>query len=286
MKKNLLLIVLALTSLSYTFAQGNLLIIGGGRRGDAMMNKFVQLAGGVNAGILIIPNASGNTELAGSSQEEEFLDMGCNNVRYIVFDKHLVNSDSLINSLSNIKGVFICGGDQSILSKLFVPSKFLDFLKKVYKDGGVIAGTSAGAAIMSKVMITGNEKINQDSTSYFHTIMPGNVETIEGFGFLKDIVIDQHFIIRKRLNRLISVILEKPELLGIGIDESTAILVKPDYTMEIVGDRTVVIVDASKTLNVSTNDIGLYAADNISLSILKAGDKFDLKKRIKIGNGK
>ena len=99
----------------------------------------------------------------------------------------------------------------------------------------MIAGTSAGAAVMGPVMITGDEIPPPEDEKSFSTILSDNVVTTPGLGFLPGTVVDQHFVARKRLNRLIAVCLEKPDLLGIGIDESTAILVFPNGTFEVLG---------------------------------------------------
>jgi cyanophycinase len=139
-----------------------------------------------------------------------------------------------------------------------------------------MSGTSAGAAIMSRVMITGNELINKDSTDIFIDIMRGNVETVEGIGFLENVVIDQHFIKRKRLNRLLSVVLEHPELPGVGIDESTAIQVYPDGSFEVIGEGTVVIFDGRTATGIHTDARGNLAARGIVTHILSAGERFRL----------
>ena len=102
------------------------------------------------------------------------------------------------------------------ITRVIVGTPLQKKLIEIYRAGAVIGGTSAGAAIMSKVMITGDELINKDSTNIFLAILKGNVQTIEGLGFLDQVIIDQHFVKRKRLNRLISVVLENPTLPGIG----------------------------------------------------------------------
>lgn len=277
MKRNLFFFsVLILFCTPSLLPQGNLLIIGGGRRTDAMMHKFVELAGGTySSRILIIPNASGDPNLAGGAMVEELDDMGCRNLEYVVLTPALCNSDSLISALQNITGVFFTGGDQSRLTSLMLNTKILNLIKDIYNKGGVISGTSAGAAIMSEVMLTGDEKRNTDSSSAFISVMKDNVVTVQGFGFVKNAIIDQHFIIRKRFNRLLSVVLEHPKLIGIGIDESTAILYKPDKTFEVIGERNVLVIDATKSTGISLNKIDLFAADNITLHLLKAGQIFD-----------
>jgi cyanophycinase len=139
-----------------------------------------------------------------------------------------------------------------------------------------MGGTSAGAAVMSRIMITGNELIHKDTLNPFVSIMKGNVETVEGVGFLENVIIDQHFIKRKRLNRLISVVLEHPASPGVGIDEATAIIVHPGGTCEVVGEGTVVVLDARRATKIRTDAAGHLAARNIIMSIYRAGEKFSI----------
>jgi cyanophycinase len=149
----------------------------------------------------------------------------------------------------------------------------------IYNSGGVISGTSAGAAVMSEVMITGNELINKDSTDAFISIQKSNVEVKQGFGFISSAIVDQHFIKRKRHNRLISLVIEKPGLLGIAIDEETSIVVNPDETFEVLGESQVIVLDASDADNINTDKNGNLRADNLKMYLLISGDKFDLKSK-------
>jgi len=267
------------TCVSNTEPLGHLVIIGGGYRDSLLMVKFVELAGGVNSRFLIIPNASGDPENAGKELLKEFKGYGCKNAEYIVFNQELANSDSLIAASKDFRGIYFSGGDQVLHTKALLGTKFISLIKDLYYKGAVVGGTSAGAAIMSRVMITGEEKINKDKEQIFNTIMPGNVETLEGFGFMENVIVDQHFILRKRLNRLISVCLENPTLLGIGIDEETAIIVKPDNTFEVMGNRTVLIIDPTNAINIKTNPESLFSGENIGISILQSGQIFDLKNK-------
>jgi cyanophycinase len=149
----------------------------------------------------------------------------------------------------------------------------------IYNNGGVISGTSAGAAVMSKLMITGNELINKDSSDIFISIQKNNVEVKEGFGFVETAFIDQHFIKRKRLNRSISIVLEYPELLGIGIDESTCIIVNPDETFEVLGENQVIVFDASDCSEIKLDKNGNLGVENLQMHILLSGDKFDINNK-------
>ncbi|MGB9894039.1 MAG: cyanophycinase, partial [Candidatus Saccharicenans sp.] len=131
---------------------------------------------------------------------------------------------------------------------------------------------------MSELMITGDEIRKPEEGHEFETIESGNIVLVRGLGFIKSAIIDQHFATRKRHNRLLSVIAVHPELLGIGIDESTAILVKPDETFEVIGYKNVIVYDPSRAKINIRNDraIGIR---NLTMHILLEGERFDLKKK-------
>jgi cyanophycinase len=280
MKTNLLLIIILFLSHCISISsqdKGHLVIIGGGEKTQPIMQKIIDLAGGVDSKIIVIPNASSEPLEAAIYNVDEFKNLGCKNVEYILFKREEADKDSIVEKLSGATGIFFSGGDQSYLTRDLLGTKLLDRVFTIYRNGGVISGTSAGAAVMSKVMITGNELINKDSSEIFITIQKGNVEVREGFGFIKTAFIDQHFIKRKRLNRTISVVLEYPKLLGIGIDESTSIVVNPDETFEVLGENQVIVFNATNCVNIKTDNKGNLSAENIKMDILINGDKFDLK---------
>jgi cyanophycinase len=149
----------------------------------------------------------------------------------------------------------------------------MDAIHEAYENGSVIAGTSAGAAVMSKKMITGNQKKHPETEAGFTTIEAENIEITEGLGLLENVIIDQHFIKRQRLNRLIASSIENPEELCVGIDESTAIIVN-GKTARVTGIGQVLIIrnrDALKTLS-----NGLLGIENLQVSVYLPGDTFKL----------
>jgi cyanophycinase len=280
MKRNLLsAIILILFNCISIFPQdkGHLVIIGGGDKTEYIIQKIINLAGGKDAKIFIIPNASSEPEESAKYSVDEFKSLGCTNVDYILFTRSDADKDSLLEKLSGATGIFFSGGDQSYLTRDMLGTALLKKVFQIYENGGVISGTSAGAAVMSEVMITGNELINKDSSEIFISIQKNNVEVKEGFGFIKSAFIDQHFIKRKRLNRSISVVLENPDLLGIGIDESTCIVVNPDETFEVLGENQVMIFDATNCHDIKLDKNGNLGTKNMRMHILLNGDKFDLK---------
>lgn len=274
MKTKIVVIIILFFSLEI-FAQGNLVIIGGGKRPIYVMEKFIELAGGKKSKILVIPNASSDAIDTGKYQSEQLQKLGAGNSFFIFAKNEIADSDSIIDRLSDVTGVFFSEGDQRRLTRDLLGTKLLKRIKEIYFEGGVIGGTSAGAAVMSKIMLTGDEAKNKDSSYSFVTIEKGNVITSEGFGFIENAIVDQHFIFRKRQNRLISLVLENPDLLGIGIDEETSIIINKDRQFQVLGEYQVIVYDASKS-DISQNEKEQFGANNIEMHILKSGDKFDI----------
>jgi cyanophycinase len=149
-----------------------------------------------------------------------------------------------------------------------------DAIFSAYANGAVISGTSAGAAVMSRSMITGNQKKHPDTESGFQTIEADNVEITEGLGFLTDVIIDQHFIKRQRLNRLVAVSIENPGQLCVGIDESTAIIVDGD-SATVTGLSQVVVIKNNPSEKKIRN--GLLGKENMQLSVYLPGQSFRLR---------
>jgi cyanophycinase len=150
----------------------------------------------------------------------------------------------------------------------------MDAIHAAWKNGAVIAGTSAGAAVMSKTMITGNQLKHQGLESSYPTIEEGNIETKAGLGFLNSVIIDQHFVKRQRLNRLIAVSIENKGKLCVGIDESTAIVVDGE-TATVTGKGQVVVIKNIGTEKTVRN--GLLGIRGLEVSVYLPGDKFNLK---------
>lgn len=279
MKKILILfssLFLILCSCAHTRVEGSLFIIGGGHRSESMMKKFIELAnlpGGSK--IVIFPMASGSPDETGQAMVDEFKKLGMQNVKYHNLNREQALKEENVKILDNVGGVYFSGGVQSRLTEALVNTPVHNRLLDIYKQGAVIGGTSAGAAVMSEIMITGDEKREVEEGHEFEKIQGDNIITTPGFGFIKTAIIDQHFVARKRHNRLISLVAENPELLGIGIDESTAIIVKPDQTFEVIGEQNVIVYDASQAkINILPSHT--ISGFNIIMHILKAGDKYDL----------
>jgi cyanophycinase len=272
-----LIILLSLSIQAQNRNKGYLFIIGGGDRPPKMMKRFLQLGDmSSDEKIVIFPMASGDPHESGKSMVEEFRNLGIKDVEYHVLDRAKALDEENEKILANVKRIYFPGGDQSLLTKALVKTPLHRRMLEIYENGGVIGGTSAGAAVMSELMITGDEKRDVEDGEAFTKILADNIIVTPGFGFIKTAIIDQHFVARKRHNRLISLIAEHPDLLGIGIDESTAIIVNPDETFEVIGEQNVVVYDATgaKMKILPSQTIGGFG---IIMHLLKPGDRFDLK---------
>lgn len=282
MKKAWLLCLLVLSGLAtpaFSETKGYLFIIGGGDRPESMMRRFVELAGQFGTGkIIIFPMASSEPAKTGSALVAEFKGLGARQVEsHILTRKQALAAESVL-VLDGAGGVFFSGGDQSRQMEVLRGTPVHRALLELYEKGCVMAGTSAGAAVMSEVMITGDEHRKVKEGHEFETLEADNIVTVEGLGFIRTAVVDQHFVTRKRLNRLISVIAERPQLLGIGIDEETAIVVSPDEKFEVVGNKQVVIFDAAHS-SVTVTPTKAIGFRGMAMHVLLAGDLFDLAKR-------
>jgi cyanophycinase len=246
--------------------KGSLLIVGGGRLGQEIWDKFIELAGGKTASFVVIPTAIGdNAKQAGEAPVSQIKNMGIINVQLLhSIDPAEANKEEFVTPLLKASGVWFSGGRQWRLADSYLDTRTQKELEKLLDRGGVIGGTSAGATIMGSYMVRGDTKNN--------AIMMGD-HTI-GMNFLKNATIDQHVMRRNRQFDLIPVIEKFPKLLGIGIDEGTAIIVKQDR-FEVIGPSYVGIYDA-KQWKVQKDKDGNITQPFYYLS---SGQQFDLKNR-------
>ena len=258
--------------------RGHLLIIGGGERGPEIMSRFAELAGGPRARVVVFAMASSLAD-AGASIEKELLALGLGEVRVLALSRAEADGDAALAALEGVTAVYFGGGDQSRLTAALAGSRVEARLHELYARGAVLGGTSAGAAVMTRVMITGDERRPRSKDEAFQIIEAENVVTARGFGFLEGAIVDQHFVRRRRGNRLLSAVIENRELLGIGIDEETAIWVKPGRTFEVLGAGPVLVYDAGKgEIGPKAPDHGLRAS-GLALHVLRRGSVYDLAGR-------
>jgi cyanophycinase len=225
-------ILCLLLFLSFAQARTNLLLVGGGHRPAEAMKEFVALAGSEKSYILIIPWASETIESA-EMIKTEFQTHNAGRIEIVphqIFSKDL---DVLLSGIEKATGIFFTGGNQNILMSVINEFKLADIFKKKFREGAVFGGTSAGTAIMSNPMLTGNADLS---------VLDGSkVELAEGLGLLPNgVIVDQHFIIRSRFNRLGGLILADKAVLGIGVDENTSLLIK-DKDAQVIGPTQVLL---------------------------------------------
>ncbi len=282
MKKRTLLSPALLLGLALSLAaapKGRLFIIGGGDRDAEMTRRFIALSEKVNTGrILVFPMAGGSPAESGADMVKELKGLGARSVEFRILTREQAEKPGADAVLDGVGGVYFTGGDQARVTQALLGTPVHKRLLQAYEDGAVIGGTSAGAAIMSEVMITGDEVKYPGQDAKFETIEAGDVITTPGLGFIRSAVIDQHFVVRKRHNRLISVLAEHPGLLGVAIDESTAIIVGPDETFEVIGESCVLVYDPRRARFRITPRKAI-AVEGMVLHVLLPGTVYDLKTR-------
>jgi len=259
--------------------RGSLLIVGGGPIPDEIIDRFVQLAGGRDkARIVIFPQASSWPD-SGIELAQDFQNRGARAERLLVRRREADREDAA-DRLSGATGVWFGGGDQTRLTAALSGTRLERAIHALYENGAVVGGTSAGAAVMSALMLTGDERFpggrrpSSDDSGASITIAQGNVVLEEGFGFLSGAIVDQHFLRRRRHNRLISAVLESPERLGVGIDESTAVEVDSEGCWTVRGESVAVVYDA-RGAEVSVSGDGKLEAAGIRMHVIPAGGEFD-----------
>jgi cyanophycinase len=255
--------------------KGHLFIVGGGDRDEPLMRRYVELAKDFGAGrVVVFTMASGVPLEVGPELVAEFQKLGVKDVAYYQLTRDEAMKADSAKILDGVGGIWFAGGDQARLTAALLDTPIHARMLELYAAGCLVGGTSAGAAVMSEVMITGDEKRTTDTNLNWQTIEAENVVRVRGFGFVKNAIVDQHFLVRRRHNRLISLVLENPGLIGAGIDEATAILVRPDGKWEVLGESQVFVVDARKAVvaKASSNKLG---AHGLALHLLLPGDIFD-----------
>ncbi len=278
MKKSALVFLLAFLALSLAAQagpKGYLFIIGGGERDAPLMKQFVKLASGFGTGkVVIFTMASGSPQEVGPDYVKEFQGNGVKDVVYYQLTRDEAMKPDSARILDGVGGVWFSGGDQALLTAALLDTPIHKRMLELYQEGCVIGGTSAGAAVMSEVMITGDEIKTDKKEGTWEVIWADDVIRTRGFGFVTRAVIDQHFVTRRRHNRLIATVIENPKLVGVGIDESTAVLVRPDGRYEVLGENQVIVYDARKA-KLRRGAEGRLGAHGMTLQVLLPGDVYD-----------
>ena len=257
--------------------KGHLFIVGGGDRDEPLMRRYVELAKGYGTGRFVIFTMASSVPLeTGPALVAEFKGYGVTDVAYFHLTREEAMDPANLKILDGVSAVWFSGGDQAKQTAVLLGTPLHKRMLELYREGCLIGGTSAGAAVMSEFMITGNEKRAGGEEGSWEVILADNVEHTEGFGFVTGAVIDQHFVTRRRHNRLIAVVLQYPSLVGVGIEESTAVLVRPDGKYEVLGEGQVIVYDARHAIAAQSPD-GHLGGRDLRMHVLLAGDVYDLE---------
>ena len=257
--------------------RGSIIPIGGAEQklsDPRILQRFVKLCGGNAADIVVIPTASQRAD-TGARYEQLFLELGAGRVTAVDFDTRADTDepDRLVR-LEQATGIFFTGGNQLRITTLLGGTEVAKLIRTRNAHGVHVAGTSAGASVLSEHMIAfGNEGGSPTA---------GSVRLAPGLGLTNRFVIDQHFRERDRLGRLLAALAYNPFVVGIGLDEDTAAFIRPDNTLEVEGSGTVTIVDASDLQFSSMDQAGEHRPVcllGLKVHILVAGATFNLHTR-------
>jgi cyanophycinase len=241
------------------------IVIGGGADQPAIIKKFIDLSGGADAKILVVPISTVQAN-PGQAMAEFIREGGGKNVGVWIPTRSSIDSDESLNELRSARGLYFTGGNQNRGMNLLRGTKAVEVIREQHRMGkATIAGSSAGAALMSKVMIEGAPPEG--------AISPGRFATSDGLGVTGTWITDQHFLARARLQRLLNVLMDTPGYRGMGVDEKTAAVIDGD-TIEVIGQGQVLLVEPPTGVTSRPVDgRPLYRSDEIKIRVLVAGDR-------------
>lgn len=256
-----------------------LIIIGG--KEDRSNNKIIlgEVARRVGSGKLVVTTVAmaGSTDDLFDQYEKAFRSLGVKHLyRLEINERAEATLQSKVRILDDAAAVFFTGGDQIKISSQIGDTPIFQRIREIYDDGGVIAGTSAGAAAMSETMLV----VGGDEESH---VIGGAVRMAPGLGLIGGVIIDQHFMERGRFGRLMGAVAQNPKNLGIGIDEQTAIVVERGNGFYVLGSGGVYVIDGTEVTysNVAEEDLKkTLSIYNVRMHMLSQGDRFDLLNRI------
>ncbi|NJK37865.1 MAG: cyanophycinase [Oscillatoriales cyanobacterium RM1_1_9] len=255
----------------------SILIIGGAEdkvHGREILQTFFNHAGSSDAQVAIIPSASREPAIQGDRYQKIFEEMGAKAIRiFDIRERDQSENPELHSFLEDCTGVFLTGGDQLRLYSLLADTTLMDKIRLAARQGKIaLAGTSAGAAVMSHNMIAGGGSGESPNRSL--------VDMTTGLGIVPDIIVDQHFCNRNRMARLLSAVAYYPGCTGIGIDEDTCTLFEAEKRFRVVGKGSVTIVDTSRMSHTNAHEVGAtdpLSLFNLKIHVLSHGDSYNLR---------
>lgn len=255
------------TTLTRGPENGSLVIVGGAMRDTTIINRFIELAGGKNAPLVIIPTASGADTINHERVSQFLTSRGATDVTVVhTYDSLEADTPEFTEPLKRASGLWFTGGRQWRIVDAYGGTATEDEIRKILGRGGVIGGSSAGATIQGSYLVRGDTRTN--------TIMMGDHE--RGFNYLTSSAIDQHLLVRNRQHDIVEVIENHTELLGIGLDENTAIVVQGDE-FEVIGKSFVAIYDYNLWNKENSDESAL--ANGGKFFLLRTGDRYNLYER-------
>ena len=261
-----------------TFFKGRLIAIGGNEDKTnelVVLTRVVQEIGKTEFKVAVITTASREPEQRGRDYRQAFSTLGASGVEILhIKNRAQANDKSLAKTLEGVDLIFLTGGDQLRLTSILGGSKILETIQGCLEAGVLIAGTSAGAAVLSDTMIY--EGKSEEG------LYKGRVLTTSGFGFVENMVFDTHFMTRGRIGRLIQIVTTNPTTIGVGLDEDSGIVLKGDGTVEVIGTGQVIIVDGSDIVQSNIMDIepgGPIAVENVRIHSLVNGYRYNFNNR-------
>jgi len=248
--------------------RGALVIVGGGRVGAEILTRFFDLAGGRDAPLVVIPTAGGADAYPDDwSGLKMFKDFGATNITLLhTADRKITDSEAFVRPITTARAVWFPGGRQWRLVDAYLHTRTQREVERVLERGGVVGGSSAGASILASYMVRGAREDN------YIMMAPGYEE---GFGLIKGVAIDQHMLTRNRQDDLEAVVAKHPDVLGIGLDESTAIVVRGQQ-FEVTGASKVAIHDGRIVK-------GAQERNGKKYFFMAPGERYDLTKLERIG---
>jgi len=243
-------------------APGPLVVVGGGPTVADITMRTLALAGGSSARVVVLPQSSALPD-AGEASVKMWLDAGARDARKVLFD----DVSAARAAIEQATLIWMPGGDQNRFMDAIRPTGLADVIRARHRAGVVVGGTSAGAAILSASMMTGEADLKSLTTA--------STELKPGLGLWPEVIVDQHFLKRQRHNRLLSAVIDHPSLIGVGIDESTAVIVR-GRELEVVGVSAVVVLDA-RSGRITPAPAGQpVAAADARVTVLRAGLRYTL----------
>jgi cyanophycinase len=238
---------------------GPLVIVGGGGTPEEVVRRAIELAGGVDAPVVVLGQASAVSDGEGSA--EMFREAGANKVSALP-----LNPDDDIDDralITSARLIWFPGGSQNRLMDALREAGVLELIRERHRAGAVVGGTSAGAAVMSDPMMTGQAELD--------AIRRDGTTLVEGLGLWRGVIVDQHFHARRRFNRLMAAVLDRPHLVGFGIDGGTAAIVEGNR-VTVMGRSSVLILDARRArVNAGAKDVPATAR-GVAVHVLAAGE--------------